>query len=304
MGILNVKRLAVFLAVALAVMAGLAGCATASPEARRQSALALAAPYGWQASTLAAGDFRLLALHPAPRPEAELAVFIEGDGFAWLDPRTPSADPTPLDPIALRLALAERHRSSAWLARPCQFDPPLAAGHCRTAHWTQARFSPEIIAAMDQGLSRLKQMFGAQRLVLVGYSGGGAVAALLAARRQDVSLLITVAAVLDHEAWTRAQGISPLQGSLNPAGEWAALRGLRQIHFAGAQDKLAGRAAVQPFVDRFAASDKPVLIEVPGFTHTCCWVENWESFRRLSAEESARTLRAPPAAGPPPASPR
>jgi dienelactone hydrolase len=296
------KRLAVLLA-AFAAVGGLAGCATASPEARLQSALALAAPSGWQASTLAAGDFRLLALHPAPRESAELAVFIEGDGLAWLDPRTPSADPTPLDPIALRLALAERHRPSAWLARPCQFDPPLA-GNCRAAHWTRARFSPEVIAAMDQGLSQLKRMFGAQRLVLVGYSGGGTVAALLAARRQDVALLVTVAAVLDHEAWTRAQGISALQGSLNPADEWAALRGLRQIHFVGAQDRLAGRAAVQPFVDRFAAPGKPVLIEVPGFSHSCCWAENWERLSPLSAGETANTLRAPPAAGPPPASPR
>ncbi|WP_411881489.1 alpha/beta fold hydrolase [Polaromonas sp. YR568] len=272
------KRLTVFLA-ALAVVAGLGGCATASPEARRQSALALAAPSGWQAGALAAGDFRLLALHPAPQQTPELAVFIEGDGLAWLDPRTPSADPTPVDPVALRLALAERHRPSVYLARPCQFDAPLTPGNCRAAHWTQARFSPEIIAAMDQGLSQLKAMFGAQRLVLVGYSGGGTVAALLAARRKDVSLLITVAAVLDHQAWTRAQGISPLRGSLNPADEWSALRGLRQIHFVGAQDKLAGRMAVQPFLDRFAPAERPRLVEVPAFTHACCWAEAW---KRLS----------------------
>ena len=279
MGVLSIaKRFTVFLA-ALAVVAGLGGCATASPEARRQSALALAAPSGWQASSLAAGDFRLLALHPAPQPVTELAVFIEGDGLAWLDPRTPSADPTPVDPIALRLALAEPHRPSAYLARPCQFEAPLAAGNCRVAHWTQARFSPEVIAAMDQGLSQLKQMFGARRLVLVGYSGGGAVAALLAARRKDVSLLVTVAAVLDHEAWTRAQGMSPLQGSLNPADAWAALRGLRQLHFVGAQDRVAGRAAVQPFVDRFAVAQRPSLVEVPAFTHACCWAEAW---KRLS----------------------
>lgn len=272
MGVL--KHFTVLLA-AVAVVAGLGGCAATSPDARRQSALALAAPSGWQASTLAAGDFRLLALHPAPQPTPELTVFIEGDGLAWLAPRTPSADPTPVDPIALRLALAERHRPSVYLARPCQFDAPLTPGNCRVAHWTQARFSPQIITAMDQGLSQLKQMFGAQRLVLVGYSGGGAVAALLAARREDVSLLVTVAAVLDHKAWTRAQDISPLQGSLNPADEWMALRGLRQIHFVGAQDRLAGRAAVQPFVDRFAATEKPVLVEVPGFSHSCCWAERW-----------------------------
>jgi pimeloyl-ACP methyl ester carboxylesterase len=261
----------------------LAGCAATSPEARLHSALALAAPSSWQASRIPAAGFQLLALHPRPQPATELAVFIEGDGFAWLDPRTPSTNPTPRDPVALRMALAERYRISAYLARPCQFDPVMAEGRCRVGDWTQARYSPEVIAAMDEGVSRLKQMFGAERLVLVGYSGGGTVAALLAARRKDVSLLVTVAAVLDHETWTRAHGISPLDGSLNPIDEWARLRGLRQIHFTGSEDRIAGKAAVQAFADRFpahhpSASAEPALIElldVQGFSHSCCWAEKW-----------------------------
>lgn len=274
--------LTALLSAGLVVLATLAGCAATSPEARLQSAQALAAPAGWQSTRIPAAGFELLALHPPPRPAAELAVFIEGDGFAWVDSGTPSADPTPRDPVALRMALAERLRTSAYLARPCQFDPAITEGRCRTGHWTQARYSPEIIAAMDEGVSRLKKMFGAERLVLVGYSGGGTVAALLAARRQDVSLLVTVAAVLDHRAWTRAHGISALDGSLNPMDEWARLQGLRQIHFTGSEDRIAGRAAVQAFADRFAgrpfASKDPALVElldVQGFNHSCCWAEQW-----------------------------
>ncbi|SFU72503.1 Alpha/beta hydrolase family protein [Polaromonas sp. YR568] len=277
------------LAIATLLCTGLlflAGCATTSPEARLQSALALAAPSGWQASRIPAAGFPLLALHPKPqvpgKPGSELAVFIEGDGLAWLDPHTPSADPTPRDPVALRMALAERYRTSAYLARPCQFDPAITEGRCRTGHWTQARYSPEIIAAMDEGVSRLKQMFGAERLVLVGYSGGGTIATLLAARRKDVSLLVTVAAVLDHQAWTRALGVSPLNGSLNPINESASLQGQRQIHFTGSEDRVAGKTAVQAFADRFPdrpfTSKEPALIEVldvQGFTHTCCWAEQW-----------------------------
>jgi dienelactone hydrolase len=274
--------IAALLSAGFLALAGLTGCAATSPEDRLRSALTLAAPASWQASRIPASGFALLALHPKPRPATELAVFIEGDGLAWLDPHTPSADPTPRDPVALRMALAERYRTSAYLARPCQFDPAISEGRCRVGHWTQARYSPEIIAAMDEGVSRLKQMFGAERLVLVGYSGGGTIATLLAARRKDVSLLVTVAAVLDHEAWTRAHGISPLKGSLNPIDESALLQGQRQIHFTGSEDRIAGRTVVQTFADRFAgplsASTQPALIEVldiQGFNHTCCWAEQW-----------------------------
>jgi hypothetical protein len=100
-------------------------------------------------------------------------------------------------------------------------------------------------------------------------------AALVAARRDDVVLLVTVAGVLDHEAWTRLHGVSPLTGSLNPADEWMALVRVRQVHLVGGRDTQTGRAAVQPFVNRYASSPKPEVIEVPDFTHACCWVENW-----------------------------
>eukprot|EP01031_Cornospumella_fuschlensis_P007573 gene7573-9388_t len=181
----------------------LAACSTLAPAERRESALQLAAGAAWQTTPIAAGRFQLLSLHPTPIPVHELAVFIEGDGYAWVDPRTPSADPTPNDPIALRLALAENRikggRTGAYLARPCQFDPSGSPQNCRTADWTQARFSDDAVTAMNVAVGRLKQMFFAERLVLVGYSGGGAMAALLAARRDDVVLLVTVAGVLDHE---------------------------------------------------------------------------------------------------------
>jgi hypothetical protein len=42
-----------------------------------------------------------------------------GDGLAWLSSDVPSSDPTPLDPLALRLALAKPARNAAYLARPC-----------------------------------------------------------------------------------------------------------------------------------------------------------------------------------------
>jgi hypothetical protein len=66
-----------------------------------------------------------------------------------------------------------------------------------------------VISASNQAVDALKQRYGAQEIVLVGYSGGGAVAALVAARRTDVVRLVTVAGNLDHLAWTHLHSVPP-----------------------------------------------------------------------------------------------
>ncbi|MDA7087445.1 hypothetical protein PH586_13715 [Pseudomonas sp. SA3-5] len=154
-----------------------------SPAERRAQADALATPRGWERLTLPAGDFELIGYAPARiRAGEELTVYIEGDGFAWASSTRPSRDPTPRSPLALQLALAQPAGNAAYLARPCQYGDAQASD-CSPRYWTDARFAEQVIAATDRALDALKARFAAQRLVLVGYSGGGAVASLVAARR-------------------------------------------------------------------------------------------------------------------------
>ncbi len=50
-----------------------------------------------------------------------MVVYIEGDGRAYVNRRTPSNDPTPGNPMALRLALADPSLRVLYLGRPCQY---------------------------------------------------------------------------------------------------------------------------------------------------------------------------------------
>ena len=62
----------------------------------------LAAARQWQKGTLTAAPFTLRTYEPVtPRQGDTLAVYIEGDGLAWLNPSQPSADPTPVSPLLL-----------------------------------------------------------------------------------------------------------------------------------------------------------------------------------------------------------
>jgi len=265
--------------VTLLLIAGLfAACSTLpSPAERRTHADTLAAVRGWQGEVIPAGRFNLISYAPQYLVQASrLTVYIEGDGFAWLNNSTPSTDPTPRDPLGLRLALAQPAGNVAYLGRPCQYGH-INPAECPQRYWTQARLAPEVIAATDKAIDVLVARFGATRLTLVGYSGGGAVAALLAARRNDVDRLITVASNLDHRAWTTHHGVQPLSGSLNPADEVDKLRRVDQWHLVGSEDRVVPPWLASSFAERFSPTQRIVVEVKSGFDHQCCWAEQWPS---------------------------
>ncbi len=260
----------------IAVAAVLAACGTADLLPGRSQGAYYAKQAGWSWGMVDAGGFFLAtALAPNPAGARPLAVYIEGDGLAFVGAHTPSADPTPLTPFALRLALAY-HGPAAYVARPCQFttDPTNARG-CQVAYWTSHRYAPEVIDAVGRAVDDLKRRSGAGRVILVGYSGGGAVAALLAARRSDVVGLVTVAANLDLGYWTRHDGLAPLTGSLDPADQAPALRTLPQVHFAGSRDDTVAPAVARSFLARLGPDSSARLVEIPDFDHHCCWLKDW-----------------------------
>ena len=227
-----------------------------------------------------------------------LIIFIEGDGAAWRRSGTsPPHDPTPEHLIPLELAILEsgqldlrvrteeRQTFIAYLSRPCQFR---WASECNAALWTSARFGSQVQALMNSAVSALVQttlgrsgiQSGSQpHLSLIGYSGGGAIAALLAASRDDVSCLITLAAPLDIRAWERDRGLSPLSGSQNPVDLLDRLAALRSHHFVGENDSVVRPAALGEFVN--PANSRQVHL-VPETSHTSGWTNSWKHLRQLT----------------------
>jgi dienelactone hydrolase len=255
----------------------LAGCLNLSPQLRRQSAAELAATAGWEAMRLPVDGFVLAAFvpHEAPSGDDTLTVYIEGDGLAWISRREPSQDPTPMQPIGLKLALRHPHGTAVYLGRPCQYVDKTDANKCRITWWTDRRFAPEVINASNQAIDLLKERFGGRYIALVGYSGGGAIATLVAARRNDVAHLTTVAGNLDHHTWTEYHHTAPLTGSLNPSDAWQSLAGIPQMHFIGELDSNITRDVAESYIARFPENQRPQLQIVEKFDHACCWVEKW-----------------------------
>lgn len=263
---------------ALAAAGAVFGCAC-TPLARPGTGepLARAVEAGFQRTRVQAGQFALTVLHRqrAAAPPPLLVVYVEGDGRAFLGRRRVSADPTPRDPLALRLALRDAGDAIAWIARPCQYLERAERDACAPRYWTTARYSEAVIAAVDAAVDQVRARSGAARVGLVGFSGGGTVAALLAARRTDVAWLVTVAANLDHAAWTRLHRVTPLSASLSPLEYRERLRRVPQRHLVGSADRIVPLAVTEAYVAALGHPHASAVRVIEGFDHRCCWERVW-----------------------------
>lgn len=206
-------------------------------------------------------------------------VYLEGDGNAWENRFTLSDDPTPRDPIGLRLAAADPSDIVFYIARPCQFVGGSSRAGCHPRYWAGARLAPEVVAATDAAISQLKRRTGVERLFLVGYSGGGGLAVLLAARRDDVVGLTTIAGNLDHATWTRHHDVSPMVESMNPLTVAPSLSRLPQVHLVGADDGIMPPLIARSYLSALPAGAPARAVVLDGFDHQCCWVEAWPRLR-------------------------
>lgn len=267
------------LAAAMGLALVVTGCADGIPVFDRQAvADRIAKAAGFQTEIVRTRPFILLARYRLSEPERPLTVYIEGDGLAWLSRRRLSGDPTPTDPVALRLAALDPGANVVHLARPCQY---VADSACDARYWSSHRFSENVISAIDQAIEHFRKRIGALEVSLVGYSGGGAVAALVAARRKDVASLRTVAGNLDPEALNRHFGVTPLTGSLNPADHAAALSQIPQHHFVGRDDRVVPGFIASGFAKKAGDTRCIRITAIDGASHESGWTERWRKLLSL-----------------------
>lgn len=253
---------------AIVILAMLAACAS-TPAERTATLLGEGARLGFSAVRYGSAPplVGLLRGQQASAAPDELWVVIEGDGHAWRNVREPSPDPTPRDAVGWRLAKEMTAAPVLYLARPCQFLPADELRACAVDDWTDARFAEKWVVRTNAAIADAKRATRATHLVLAGYSGGGTMAALIAARRDDVRALLTVASPLDHAAWTRLHGVSPLSASLNPVSMRERLSRLPQVHLAGEEDKVVPPALLRDFLRGYPAGAPAELRVLPGIDH-------------------------------------
>jgi hypothetical protein len=254
-------------AVAGAVL-WLAGCAT--PMQRFHERVHDA---GLTSRVVRGSTFNHLVVSKPGDTAGPLHVYIEGDGTPWLTRDTPARDPTPNTPLAFELMLRDP-QAALYLGRPCYFG--VGSRDCAPQVWTHERYSAAVVDSMAHALIAARGAAGAGDVVLLGHSGGGVLAVLLANETPDVVAIVTVGANLDVAAWSALHGYSPLVGSVDPARLLPA-RGADALpawHHVGGKDRIVPPAQLLAY-----ALGRPgvTVVEWPAFDHTCCWADVWKS---------------------------
>lgn len=194
-------------------------------------------------------------------------VYLTGDGTPYVRRTLRAKDPTPRRPVVLDL-MALDPAPRLLLGRPCYHGLARTRG-CGPDLWTQGRFGEQVLASMAATLARL--LPEARPLVLIGFSGGGAIAVLLARRLPNVVGVVTLAGNLDTDAWADLHGYGRLAGSENPVHGVELPPMVKQLHFAGRDDRIVPPSLILSAAPRLGGQASVL----PATTHRHGWRSHW-----------------------------
>ena len=253
------------IAAVMLVAASILGCAT----------IDIAGKAGFTKEYIKAGDFTLLSYQRFNKLSGTINIYIEGDGRAWEAKHRLSDDPTPSNPVALKLAALDPADNVVYIARPGQYSPT-GIPECNSKYWSGYRFAPEVINSFNIAIDILKEKSRAKYVKLIGYSGGGAIAVLVASKRSDVNALVTVAGNLNPKAFCAYHQISELDGSMDPMDVAQKLAYIPQRHFVGSRDKVVPLAIAESFVKMEGDKDYECITVVDDVSHNNGWQKHWK----------------------------
>lgn len=231
------------------------------------------------------GQFIVHSRERYDKPGQDLNIYLEGDGLAWVSRTEVSRDPTPDNPIGLRLAAIDSAPNVIWIARPCQYTNIAENPSCKPYYWTIGRLAPEIISAVDHAITSAKISANATKIHLIGYSGGGGLALLIAARRNDVVSIRTVAGNIDHEVFTSFHRVTPMSQSLDPASVARRINTIPQWHFFGEEDKVVPKLIGESYLRKTSFSSCSQIRVISGVTHDRGWEFHWPRLLQETSQE-------------------
>ena len=259
------RRLSLRLVCLLLISIFSTGCATPAYQKVDKRAQEL----GFVRSTQGGGEFRHVVYSPSRETQGDsVHVYIEGDGVAWQWRYFIKADPTPKRALMLDL-MGQDKGNTLYVGRPCYFG--LAVDEqCNPNYWTYSRFSEKVVNSMATVIAHRTKDFN--KVVLIGHSGGAALALLIAEKLQKAAAVVTIAGNIDTDAWISHHKYTPLFDSLNPADRAPLPASIKQLHLVGSIDRVVPPELARNWLSRQHSAE---VWYVDGNTHVCCWAEQW-----------------------------
>lgn len=242
----------------------LSSACTVRPEWQR-----LADRQGLDLGWVDSSEFRHLVIANSAPGDA-LRIYIEGDGLPWIREQRVSIDPTPSNPVLLRLMSAD-DTAAVYLGRPCYFGTSTSQP-CKPALWTAERYAEPIVESMCEAANRLSSRRGAVAVELIGYSGGGAIALGMRACTRHLISITTIAANLDVNAWSAYHRYTPLVLSRHLTSRHDIRPDVRETHWQCRGDRRVPPSITDAY---FAAHPEATRVIVDNCSHE----HGWERYR-------------------------
>lgn len=226
------------------------------------------------------GDFIFTTYsnHNNSPEKKEYVVYIEGDGLISYKSGAISSNPTPVNHMMLKLAMLDnRNYNIVYIARPCQYTPMEMNPKCNYSYWSNARWSPESVNAMDEAI---KSIVLNNNFHLIGFSGGGGIAVLIAAQNKRVKSILTIGGNLDHVVFNEYHGAMQSISSLNPIDYAISINNIPQLHLVGSRDKIIPSIIAHEYVKKSSSNCVRYRI-IDGPSHNSGWIDIWQNLLHI-----------------------
>ncbi|MGB1800587.1 MAG: alpha/beta hydrolase [Gammaproteobacteria bacterium] len=258
-------------------------------QSRLEQAEIISTNNNFEKKTIETTHFNLATYQRINSTSKSAVIYIEGDGFSWKNKYTVSNNPTPKNPVALKLAAIDTSPIVIYIARPCQFINIKNETNCKPEYWTSKRASKEVIESFSAAIDSIKKELNINQLRLVGFSGGATIATILAANRNDVIDLRTIAGNLDIDKFVEVHNVSPLTSSINPTDYADKLVKIPQTHVISMNDSIITADITDSYLkylEKFDTNLKCVeVIKLSKPEHTKGWADYWsvQSFSKVQS---------------------
>lgn len=262
------KYLSNIILLAIAALA-LQGCKTITYG---QNPATIGELYGFRKVLVKGGDFWITTYQKITNKHKPYVFYIEGDGAAFNGKYVVSRNPTPRRQMLIKLAAMDDRPNVVYIGRPCQYTPMDLNPKCNMQYWTDKRLSDDSVQSMNDVINSINNN---HKFSLVGFSGGGGIAVLIAARNYMTKDIITISGNLDHVAFTTYHNVTPMIGSLNPIDYAKQVKHIPQLHISGGKDTI-----IPPFIaDKFVQKASSSCVKQQIFkdiSHNHGWNKIWE----------------------------
>jgi dienelactone hydrolase len=237
-----------------------------------QDPLAEGQIYDFKRVLVKGGDFWITTYQKIGNKHKPYVFYIEGDGAAFNGIYRISRNPTPRRQMLIKLAAMDERPNVVYIGRPCQYTPMDLNPKCSMQYWTNKRLSDDSVQSMNDAINSVNNT---QKFSLVGFSGGGGIAVLIAARNYMTKDIITISGNLDITAFTSHHNVTPMIGSLNPIDYAKQINHIPQLHISGGKDII-----IPPFIaDKFVQKSGTKCVKQQIFkdiSHNHGWDKVWE----------------------------